>query len=74
VVVGLVDSAGGDGGCCGGGPTRPVVRGEDVVSHTGSVITRMLVDKTGLTGALSDALYRPDVFHDRGAVMRDLAV
>jgi len=50
------------------------VRGEDVVSHTGGVITRMLVDKTGLTGALSDALYRPDVFHDPGAVMRDLAV
>ncbi|MGF2943596.1 IS1380 family transposase, partial [Mycobacterium sp. Lab-001] len=50
------------------------VRGDDVVSHTGSVITRMLADKTGLTGALSDALYRPDVVHDRGAVMRDLAV
>src|SRR5574337_927455 len=50
------------------------VRGDDVVSHTGSVITRMLADKTGLTSALSDALWRPDVVHDRGAVMRDLAV
>ncbi|MDD4866520.1 MAG: transposase [Mycobacterium sp.] len=34
----------------------------------------MLADKTGLTSAWSDALYRPDVIHDRGAVMRDLAV
>jgi DDE family transposase len=50
------------------------VHGDDVVSRTGSVITRMLVDNIGLTSALSDALYRPDVVHDRGAVMRDLAV
>jgi hypothetical protein len=50
------------------------VRGDDVVSHTGSVITRMLADKTGLTVEMSDALRRPDVVHDRGAVMRDLAV
>ena len=32
----------------------------------------MLVDNIGLTSALSDALYRPDVVHDRGAVMRYL--
>jgi hypothetical protein len=50
------------------------VRGEDVVSRTGNVITRMLADKTGLTTEMSDALIRPDVTHDRGAVMRDLAV
>ena len=50
------------------------VRGDDVVSHTGSVIVRMLADKTGLTSALSAALARPDVIHDRGAVFRDMAV
>jgi hypothetical protein len=50
------------------------VRGDDVVSRTGNVITRMLADKTGLTTEMSDALIRPDVTHDRGAVMRDLAV
>ena len=50
------------------------VRGDDVVSHTGSVITRMLADRTGLTSGLSDALARPDVIHDRGAVFRDMAV
>jgi Transposase DDE domain group 1 len=50
------------------------VRGDDVVSHTGSVITRMLADATGLTGALSEALARPDVVHDRGRVLGDLAV
>lgn len=50
------------------------VRGDDVVSHTGSVIVRMLADKTGLTNALSAALTRPDVIHDRGAVFRDMAV
>lgn len=50
------------------------VRGEDVVSHTGTVITRMLSDRTGLTGALSDALARPDVVHDRGRVLADVAL
>ncbi|WP_252393909.1 transposase [Candidatus Mycolicibacterium alkanivorans] len=50
------------------------VRGDDVVSHTGSVIVRMLADKTGLTSALSGALARPEVIWDRGAVFRDLAV
>lgn len=29
---------------------------------------------TGLTSALSAALARPDVIHDRGAVFRDMAV
>lgn len=50
------------------------VRGDDVVSHSGSVVTRMLADATGLTSALSDALVRPDVIHDRGRVVCDLAV
>jgi hypothetical protein len=50
------------------------VRGDDVVSHAGSVIIRILADATGLTGELSDALWRSEVVHDRGAVMRDLAV
>jgi len=45
------------------------VRGDDVVSHTEAVITRMLADRTGLTGELSDALARPDVIHDRGRVL-----
>lgn len=50
------------------------VRGNDVISHTGSVITRILADRTGLTSALSDAIGRPDVVHDRGRVFADLAV
>ena len=50
------------------------VGGDDVVSHTGTVITRMLSDRTGLTGALSDALARPDVVHDRGRVLADVAL
>jgi len=50
------------------------VRGDDVVSHTGTVITRMLADRTGLTGELSDALARPDVIHDRGRVLADLSL
>ena len=50
------------------------VGGDDVVSHTGSVIVRMLADKTGLTSALSGALARPDVIGDRYAVFRDMAV
>lgn len=50
------------------------VRGNDVISHTGSLITRMLADRTGLTSALSDAIARPDVIHDRGRVFADLAV
>lgn len=50
------------------------VRGDDVVSHTGSVLTRMLADRTGPTGALSTALARPEAALDRGGVFRDLAV
>lgn len=50
------------------------VGGDDVVSHTGSVIVRMLADNIGLTSALSGALARADVIDDRGAVFRDMAV
>ena len=53
---------------------RVEVRGDDVVGHAGNVITRMLADVTGLTGGLSAVLSRPEVLHDRGAVLRDVAV
>jgi hypothetical protein len=53
---------------------RVEVRGDDVVGHAGNVIPRMLADATGLTSGLSEVLSRPEVFHDRGAVMRDVAV
>jgi hypothetical protein len=50
------------------------VRGDDVVSHTGCVLTRMLADNTGLTRELSTALARDGVIHDRGGLLRDVAV
>lgn len=53
---------------------RVEVRGEDVVGHAGNVIPRMLADATGLTSSLSGALSRSEVVHDRGAMMRDVAV
>ncbi len=53
---------------------RVEVRGDDVVGHAGNVIPRMLADKLGLTSGLSAALSRPEVTHDRGAVLRDVAV
>jgi hypothetical protein len=53
---------------------RVEVRGEDVVGHAGNVIPRMLADATGLTSGLSAALSRPEVLHDRGVVLRDVAV
>jgi hypothetical protein len=53
---------------------RVEVRGDDVVGHAGNVIPRMLADATGLTSGLSAVLSRPEVLHDRGAVMRDIAV
>ncbi|BBZ06396.1 hypothetical protein MDOR_05650 [Mycolicibacterium doricum] len=53
---------------------RVEVRGGDVVGHAGNVIPRMLADATGLTEALSAAVSRPEVTHDRGAVWRDVAV
>ena len=53
---------------------RVEVRGDDVVGHAGNVIPRMLADNLGLTSGLSGALSRPEVLHDRGAVVRDVAV
>lgn len=44
------------------------------MSHTGSPVVRILADKTGLTSALSEAMVRPDVVYNRGAVMHDTAV
>lgn len=50
--------------------------GTGVVAHAGSVVTRLLADRVGLTGGLSTALsrrsFRP--VHDRGRVLVDLAV
>ena len=50
--------------------------GHGVVSHAGSAATRMLADRTGLTGGLSGALARRGFapLHDRGRVVTDLAV
>src|ERR1017187_7100202 len=50
--------------------------GHGVVSHAGSAATRLLADRTGLTGALSAALARRGFtpLHDRGRVLADLAV
>lgn len=53
---------------------RVQVRGGDVVGHAGVVIPRMLADATSLTGGLSVTLSRPEVPHDRGAVLCDVAV
>lgn len=53
---------------------RVEVGGDEVGSHAGNVITRMLADRTGLTDALSAAISRPEVTHDRGALLRDVAV
>jgi hypothetical protein len=53
---------------------RVEVRGDDVVGHAGSAIPRMLADNLGLTSGLSSVLSRPEVTHDRGAVLRDVAV
>jgi len=50
--------------------------GTGVVAHAGSVATRLLADRVGLTGALSSALtrraFRP--VHNDGRVLVDLAV
>jgi hypothetical protein len=50
--------------------------GHGVVSHAGSAATRLLADRTGLTGALSAALARRGFtpLYDRGRVLADLAV
>jgi len=50
--------------------------GHGVVSRAGSAATRLLADRTGLTGGLSGALARRGFapLHDRGRVLTDLAV
>ena len=50
--------------------------GTGVVSHVGSVALRLLADRVGLTGALSETLSRRRFTprHDRGRVLVDLAV
>jgi hypothetical protein len=48
-----------------------------LVSHAGSALLARVADKTELTGALSAALTEPGLragSHDRGRVVRDLAV
>ena len=48
------------------------VGGHGVVSHAGSAATRLLADRSGLTGALARRGFTP--LHDRGRVLTDLAV
>lgn len=50
--------------------------GVGVVAHAGSVATRLLADRTGLTSELSKAMVRRNFvpFHDRGRVLVDVAV
>jgi hypothetical protein len=50
--------------------------GVGVVAHAGSVATRLLADRTGLTDELSKAMVRRNFNpgHDRGRVLTDVAV
>lgn len=51
--------------------------GDGLVSHAGSALLAQVADKTGLTRALSGAVAEPGLragSHDRGRVIRDLAV
>ena len=50
--------------------------GVGVVAHAGSVASRLLADRTGLTGELSTAMTRHNFVpvHDRGRVLTDVAV
>ena len=50
--------------------------GTGVVAHAGSVATRLLADRVGLTGELSKVLKRRSFtpIHDRGRVLVDVAV
>jgi hypothetical protein len=50
--------------------------GEGIVAWAGAVPVRMLADRTGLTGDLSQVLARRgfDPLHDRGRVLADVAV
>jgi hypothetical protein len=55
---------------------RITADGTGVVSHAGAVLLRLLADRIGLTGHLSQALTRRGWWptHDRGRVLTDLAV
>ena len=55
---------------------RVDVGGHGVVTHAGSVAVRLLADRSGLTGRLSQVLNPKDalVVHDRGRVLADTAV
>ena len=51
--------------------------GDRLVSHAGSALLAQVADKTGLTRALGVAVGEPGLragSHDRGRVLRDLAV
>ena len=50
--------------------------GVGVVAHAGSIATRLLADRVGLTGELSKAMARRNFTpgHDRGRVLVDVAV
>ena len=51
--------------------------GDGLVSHAGSALLAQVADKTGLTRALNGAVAEPGLragSHDRGRVIRDLAV
>ena len=50
--------------------------GVGVVPHTGSIATRLLADRVGLTSGLSKAMARRNFIpvHDRGQVLVDVAV
>jgi hypothetical protein len=59
------------------GTVEVTADGDGVVSHAGTVLLAEVADRTGLTGALSDALVstRQRVSaHDPGRVLRDVAV
>jgi hypothetical protein len=55
---------------------RVDVGGHGVVAHAGSVAVRLLADRSGLTGRLSQAVGPKDavMVHDRGRVLADTAV
>jgi len=55
---------------------RVDVGGHGVVAHTGSIAVRLLADRSGLTGRLSQAVNPKDavMVHDRGRVLADTAV
>jgi hypothetical protein len=50
--------------------------GVGVVAHAGSVATRLLADRVGLTSELSKVMVRRNFVpgHDRGRVLTDVAV